>query len=249
VILYGVFIERNKLVIREITVDNIPENIILIGDLHIRKDIKLYEKVGKFVRDSKAKIVLNIGDTFENILDYNFLSYLDNKRTYFVFGNNDYGSKESGKREEKIKKILQRHKIKVLQNSNVKLGKNFYLIGIDDPHKNRENIEEAFKDIPNNSIKFVMCHSPEVNDEILKYKPDYLFFGHTHGGQVRFPLIGSLFNNVRHGKVPKIGITKKNSTVLIHTTGIGTTLFPIRLLNPPEIILLKRGTLPQLSDF
>ena len=238
--IYAVFIEKNNLVVKEYYLEDIPFDMILISDIHYRKKSKYCEKPFNKIEKLKIDTILNAGDTFENVEDFELLNAFDNKNAYFVLGNNDHGKRDDPKRIEKIKNVLKKHSIKLMRNENIELSEKFYLIGIDDPHKFKEDVKRSFENIPQNVIKFVLVHSPEANEEILKYEPDFIFFGHTHGGQVRIPLVGSIFNNIKRGKVPKLGISKEGKTTLIHTSGLGTTLLPIRLFNPPEIIILRR---------
>ncbi|MCD6578801.1 metallophosphoesterase family protein [bacterium] len=238
--LYAYFYEKNRLIIKEYYLKGIPFDMMLISGIHYRKHTRFLAKLAEKIVGLDIDIILNGGDTFENVEDFELLNVFKGHRSFFVLGNNDHGKKDDPKRIEKIETILEKHNIQLMRNENVKLADNFYLIGIDDPHKFKEDVKTSFENIPYNAIKFVLTHSPEANIEILKYEPDYIFFGHTHGGQVRIPFIGSIFNNIKRGKVPKLGITKKGKTMLIHTSGLGTTLLPLRLFNPPEIIVLRK---------
>lgn len=62
---------------------------------------------------------------------------------------------------------------------------------------------------------------------------DFIFSGHTHGGQVRLPLIGALispgegfFPNYDSGEFPY-----KNGIIYVDS-GSGNTFLPLRFLNP-----------------
>jgi len=65
-----------------------------------------------------------------------------------------------------------------------------------------------------------------------------LLAGHTHGGQVRFPLIGSVVHSSKLGKRYESGHVFENNHHLFVTTGIGTSIMPVRFGVPPEIVLL-----------
>jgi predicted MPP superfamily phosphohydrolase len=62
--------------------------------------------------------------------------------------------------------------------------------------------------------------------------------GHTHGGQVRFPLIGSLVVPSEYGQKYALGHIEENGAHLFVTTGIGTSIFPVRFGVVPEISVL-----------
>jgi predicted MPP superfamily phosphohydrolase len=61
--------------------------------------------------------------------------------------------------------------------------------------------------------------------------------GHTHGGQVRLPLIGAPVIPTAYGKRDAAGLFYATTDVFV-TTGIGTSHLPIRLGVPPEIAIL-----------
>jgi predicted MPP superfamily phosphohydrolase len=69
---------------------------------------------------------------------------------------------------------------------------------------------------------------------------DLQLSGHTHGGQVRLPLIGALFTGSLYGKGFEAGRMELNNMTLYITRGIGlegAAAPRLRLLCPPEIIL------------
>ena len=70
--------------------------------------------------------------------------------------------------------------------------------------------------------------------------------GHTHGGQVRFPLIGSVIHSSNVGERYEVGHVFENNHHLFVTTGIGTSILPVRFGVPPEIVLLTVNS-PQES--
>jgi len=63
--------------------------------------------------------------------------------------------------------------------------------------------------------------------------------GHTHGGQVRLPFVGWLVVRSRYGQRYAAGYVREGAKPLFVSTGIGTSIFPVRLGVPPEISLLR----------
>jgi predicted MPP superfamily phosphohydrolase len=63
--------------------------------------------------------------------------------------------------------------------------------------------------------------------------------GHTHGGQVRLPLIGALDIVPYHKIKYDLGLFDIRGTKLYVNRGIGTTVLPVRFLSPPEITLFR----------
>ena len=70
-----------------------------------------------------------------------------------------------------------------------------------------------------------------------RYNIDLVFTGHAHGGQIRLPFIGGLYAPGQ-GVFPKYtdGVHEKNGTTMIISRGIGSSIFPFRINNNPEII-------------
>jgi predicted MPP superfamily phosphohydrolase len=62
--------------------------------------------------------------------------------------------------------------------------------------------------------------------------------GHTHGGQVRFPIVGNAVDPSDYGPKYAAGQVFENNHHLFVTTGIGTSILPVRFGVPPEIVLL-----------
>jgi len=89
----------------------------------------------------------------------------------------------------------------------------------------------------------VLEHSPDVlpaiTDERL-ISPDLKLFlaAHTHGGQVRLPLIGSPIIPSSYGQRYARGHVYDHDVDMYVTSGIGTSVLPIRFMVPPEIVIL-----------
>ena len=75
---------------------------------------------------------------------------------------------------------------------------------------------------------------------------DLVLSGHAHGGQFRIPFVGGLLAP-DEGFFPKYseGMHDIDGTKLIVSRGLGNSLMPIRLNNPPEVIFvtLKNSTI------
>lgn len=89
----------------------------------------------------------------------------------------------------------------------------------------------------------VLEHSPDLLPVIIgnnKIDKDFklMFAGHTHGGQVWFPLLGSLVVPSSYGQKYAQGHINEFDIDMFVTTGIGTSVLPIRFLMPPEIAVV-----------
>ena len=77
-----------------------------------------------------------------------------------------------------------------------------------------------------------------VADKHRPLRVPLLLAGHTHGGQVRFPIIGSVVEASEYGERYVRGHMFEDNHHLFVTTGIGTSIVPVRFGVPPEIVLL-----------
>jgi predicted MPP superfamily phosphohydrolase len=71
--------------------------------------------------------------------------------------------------------------------------------------------------------------------------PDFVLFlaGHTHGGQVRLPLIGAPIVPSAYRQKYAAGHVRDKDVDMFITTGIGTSLIPVRFGVTPEIAVLN----------
>lgn len=78
---------------------------------------------------------------------------------------------------------------------------------------------------------------PGTRDNLRRI--NLILAGHTHGGQVRVPFIGSLNVTPGHNLKYDMGLYEDQGTVMYVNRGIGTSTFPVRFLCPPEITVFK----------
>jgi predicted MPP superfamily phosphohydrolase len=86
-------------------------------------------------------------------------------------------------------------------------------------------------------------HSPDVLPIItgeLSISPDLrlMLAAHTHGGQVWLPLIGTPIVPSSYGQKYSYGHVEENGVDMFVTSGVGTSILPIRFMMPPEIAVL-----------
>jgi uncharacterized protein len=93
--------------------------------------------------------------------------------------------------------------------------------------------------------KILLSHRPDLIHYYSKNGFDLVLSGHTHGGQVRFPLIGAIYAP-HQGWFPRYaaGMFVEGMTVMIVSRGLGASLFPMRLFNRPEIVIAELRSAP-----
>jgi len=83
-------------------------------------------------------------------------------------------------------------------------------------------------------LRIVLSHSPDQIDWAQAQDADLLLAGHTHGGQIRFPLVGAILTPSRTGVRYASGVFYAPPTIMHVTRGVSGE-FPVRLNCPPEI--------------
>lgn len=86
----------------------------------------------------------------------------------------------------------------------------------------------------------VVAHTPDV---VLgrPFEADLVIAGHTHGGQIRVPLLGPLITRSDLPAATARGLTQLPATRLYVSAGIGMSGVPVRLDCPPEWTMLTLG--------
>ena len=154
---------------------------------------------------------------------------------YSVLGNHDWWFNG-----EQVRSALEANGIKVLENETVKVdarGTSFWLAGLADLWTRPQRVDETLASVPVDAPLIAITHNPDIFPQ-LPHSVSLLVAGHTHGGQVRLPLIGSIVSVSRFGDRYVSGHVVENGRHLFVTTGIGTSIYPVRFGVPPEIVLL-----------
>jgi len=95
-------------------------------------------------------------------------------------------------------------------------------------------------------------HSPDLAPEAAACGVDLMLSGHTHGGQVRLPLVGALYTSSLYGKRFEAGRYVLGKTTLYVSRGIGMEgkgAPRVRFLCPPEIVLWEIGGGPRIPGW
>lgn len=251
VIFYGSFIEPKLLFVAERNVElDVPLvdgslRAVVLSDIHLGpfKNSHWAEKLVGKINGVDADIVLIAGDTiFSNTEDIEMLESFKtiNKPVYFVLGNHD---QEFGDLDYIVGKINE-WGMTVLRNRHVEFtlpsGDTFNLAGIDDVWYS-SNLSYAFEGVDESKFTILLAHNPDVILESPAESADLVIAGHTHGGQVRLPVLGPVPPlPTKLGRRFDRGLFNfGESSLLFITSGVGETGTRARLFNPPVIDVLN----------
>jgi predicted MPP superfamily phosphohydrolase len=116
-------------------------------------------------------------------------------------------------------------------------GASFCVLGLRDEvvrdHSLNQELKLALPGLP----LIVMVHEPDIFAQ-MDDRASLTLSGHTHGGQVALPLLGRLVVPSAFGQRYAAGHIVENGRHLFVTTGVGTSILPVRFGVPPEIALL-----------
>lgn len=160
---------------------------------------------------------------------------------YGVLGNHDFWSGTAF--ASGIASDLDRAGVRMLRNRAVPLesrGEHLYLIGVDDYWASSYDLSLATKNIPLDGCRILLSHNPDVNEDISLRgeRIDLVISGHTHGGQIVFPLIGVPHMLSPFGQKYRSGLVRDGERQSYISCGLGAYLAPIRLNCPPDVSLL-----------
>lgn len=134
--------------------------------------------------------------------------------------------------------VAPQKRIRLLVNQGVSPVPGLWLAGLDEGLFGNPNIERALAGAPPDSLRLVLAHEPDLADMIRPgHKVALQISGHTHGGQVRLPLVGPLFTP-RMGRKYVAGLYRAPSCLVYTSRGIGMSQLPVRLFCPPEVTLI-----------
>jgi hypothetical protein len=250
--------------------DDLELTIAVIADIHACYPWMSEERIGEIVdlaNAQKPDLTVLLGDyvcTHRMVSGYvppgawaEQLARLEAPLgVYAILGNHDWWfaaiPTEPADNSRSVRRALMEAGVALLENQSLRLsqrGRPFWLIGLGDllaPVPNRrghgaEDLPAAMRAVYGDAPAILLVHEPYF----FPWAPDRIALslaGHMHGGQVNLPIIG-----------PPVGLLKRRSSKYIYgeyglgekrmivSGGLGTSLAPVRILRPPEVVMVKLG--------
>lgn len=158
---------------------------------------------------------------------------------YAVLGNHDYYHDVKA-----VKRYWKAAEFELLDNSRSEVEKNgqrLFIAGVDDTIYGKPDLNKALVGTAPDSTVILLAHEPDYADKAaLLPQVKLQLSGHSHGGQIRLPLLGHLIAPPQ-GKKYVSGLHRvPESDLHVYTNrGIGTTILPFRLFCRPEITIIN----------
>jgi predicted MPP superfamily phosphohydrolase len=114
-----------------------------------------------------------------------------------------------------------------------------WVAGLDDLTQGAPDPAAALDGIPGAALLILLAHNPEAWLDPCVRRADLVLAGHTHGGQLRLPLVGALFTQGTHlTKQRPAGWFARGPARLFVSRGVGES-FPFRFGSPPQAVLIR----------
>ncbi len=115
-------------------------------------------------------------------------------------------------------------------------GEPLVIAGLADDTTGEPDFTAALDSAPDGANTIVISHSPDPFAEMPR-GPALMIAGHGHCGQVTIPFVGRPILPLRNRNYG-CGLIEERGERMYVTAGIGTSILPVRFLNPPEIVLI-----------
>lgn len=226
------------------------KRVAVLADLHVgspHKGIDSLRDLVKQVNAAKPDLVVLPGDfVIQGVVGGSFVSpewaskvlgQLDAPMGVFaVLGNHDWWLGA-----DRVVTALSQNNITMLEDTSQKITAGecqIRLVGITDLWEGPHNVEQAMAGIAPDESVLAFTHNPDIFPE-LPERISLTIAGHTHGGQVCFPVFGCPVVPSDFGERYVKGHVIENDKHLYVSSGVGTSILPVRFLVPPEVTILE----------
>ena len=244
--------------INELTIksENLPDDfqgykIVQVSDLHNAEFGENNSELLSVIKEQSPDIIVITGDIVDSRRTNVQIArdFVNNASefapVYYVTGNHESRVKV----EDEIDNAPLNEKVIVLHNKDILLEKGksaIQLIGVDDPDykavkDSTEYMNKRLEKYCNNEyFKILLSHRPELFEVYTQNNMNVIFSGHAHGGQFRLPLVGGVIAP-HQGLFPTYDAGlyyATDDTTMVVSRGLGDSIIPLRINNPPELVVV-----------
>ena len=252
---WAVAIEPGRLVVRRYTVEvhGWPPalagwTIVALSDIHAGSPHMDHEGLRRVVAAANAEhadLVVLLGDyVIQGVIGGRFIPPEETARelarlqatqgVVSVLGNHDWWL--DGPR---VRQAFAEAGLRPLENQALAIGAGprLWVAGLADLWTREPDMNAALRSVPEGEPVIVLTHSPDVFPDVPA-RVSLTLAGHTHGGQVAFPLLGPPIVPSAYGARYAAGLIEEGGRSLFVTPGVGTSIIPVRFGVPPEVSVL-----------
>lgn len=235
---YSLIVERIQIALRNLPPSAEGLRIVQLSDLHLYPFTKLphIERAIELANSLQPDVVVLTGDyvleSAEAIFDLAPALAQLNPRIALLatMGNHDYWTNPAV-----IAQGFAEQGIQLLRNERITLPNGVVIAGLDDPWSGTPDLAATLDGVQAEQPVVLLAHEPDFID-LFAADPrlDLMLSGHTHGGQVNFPVFGAPYLP-RYGRKYLRGHYRVGAAQLYVNRGIGTTGGNFRLDAAPEV--------------
>ena len=164
---------------------------------------------------------------------------------YSILGNHDWWYDIAG-----VRKAFAAVQLPLMENDAVLLGepgRRFWLAGLGDQlahyvspgrFRGADDLAGTLKKIATDDPVILLAHEPDIFTQVPE-RVSLTIAGHTHGGQIRLPLLPTFWAPSQYGARFAYGHIVERGRHLIVSGGLGCSKVPLRLGVPPEILRIE----------
>jgi uncharacterized protein len=239
-------------------VETPPVKVMLISDVHVAGPDMPPQRLARIVAQvnaAKPDLVMFAGDFVSDKTvstgSYNGAEALAPlaKLTapmgaVAVMGNHDHW-----RGLDEIMAALDQAGVRILTNDAARFGP-LVIGGVDDDFTGHADVSAALAVMdklrdPGKTARILLSHSPDITPQVpgagTPNHVSVILAGHTHCGQISFPIIGAISYVSRYGDRYACGIIRENGKTIVVGAGLGTSILPLRLGAVPDMWLLTLG--------
>jgi uncharacterized protein len=238
-----------------------PLSMAVIADLHAGGPNMAVEHISRVVDQTNAlrpDLIVLLGDYIANhrfvtehvppdVWAGQFARLTAPLGVWAILGNHDWWHDVGA-----VRGALERAGIPCLENRAVLLGEGaarFWIAGLGDQLAHRlgrgtfrgeDDLPGTLGQVTTDHPVILLAHEPDI---FVRVPPRVCLTlaGHTHGGQIRIPLLWPNFVPSRYGARFAYGHIVEAGRHMIVSGGMGTSFVPVRLGIPPEIVHIELG--------
>jgi predicted MPP superfamily phosphohydrolase len=272
-LVWGAFAEPLRLRLTAVSVDcggsvadAVPIRVLHLSDLHVERWGQREDRVLELVRAAAPDLIVLTGDYVSlscvddpvaHVHARRLLAALSAPAGVFAVLGSPPVDRNSSRLFDGLSIRLLRDEVAIVQpgsagrdSAHGAPGRPLALVGLDCTHQpdlDGARLAEIASRAPCGVFRVLLYHSPELALVAPEVGVDLYLCGHTHGGQVRLPLVGALITSSQLGKRFEMGHHRIGRTRLYVSRGIGLEGMGaprVRFLCPPEMTLFTLSGVP-----
>jgi len=161
---------------------------------------------------------------------------------FVSFGNHDYAPNSARPRAwtmlaDPLQAALESRGCTVLRNRAVSVsrgGARLWFVGLEDLYTTRFSPQVAYRGVDARDPVVALSHNPDSANWLQNWGTKLILSGHTHGGQIRIPLLGAPILPLLNRRFEQGLFQLRNNCQMYVSRGVGY-LYQARLFCRPEL--------------